>query len=88
LAHYDETGQEIYDQCEGKVDYVVIGAGTGGTLTGISRKLKELDPKIQVIGIDPAGSILAQPEDLNREGVHSYKVEGIGYDFIPRVIDR
>ncbi len=46
IAHYDETGQEIYDQCEGKVDYVVISAGTGGTLTGISRKLKELNSTI------------------------------------------
>lgn len=46
LAHYDETGQEIWDQCGGKVDYVIIGAGTGGTLTGISRKLKELDRNI------------------------------------------
>lgn len=45
-AHYDETGQEIYDQCDGKVDYVIMGAGTGGTLTGISRKLKELDRNI------------------------------------------
>jgi len=46
LAHYDETGQEIFDQCGGKIDYMIISAGTGGTLTGISRKLKELDPKI------------------------------------------
>ena len=45
-AHYDETGQEIYDQCDGKIDYVIIGAGTGGTLTGISRKIKELNPDI------------------------------------------
>ena len=88
IAHYDETGQEIFDQCGGKVDYVVVSAGTGGQITGISRKLKELDPKIQVIGVDPNGSILAQPEDLNKEGIHSYKVEGIGYDFIPRVLDR
>lgn len=88
LAHYDETGQEIYDQCGGKVDYVVVSAGTGGQITGISRKLKELDPNIQVVGVDPNGSILAQPEILNKEGVHGYKVEGIGYDFIPRVLDR
>lgn len=67
---------------------MVISAGTGGTLTGISRKLKELNPEIQIIAIDPAGSILAQPEELNAEGIHSYKVEGIGYDFIPRVLDR
>ena len=46
LAHYDETAQEIYDQCGGKVDYVVISAGTGGQVTGLSRKLKELDAKI------------------------------------------
>ena len=65
-----------------------MSAGTGGQITGISRKLKELDPNIQVIGVDPNGSILAQPDDLNKEGIHSYKVEGIGYDFIPRVLDR
>ena len=46
MAHYNETAQEIWDQCDGKLDYVFIGAGTGGTLTGISRRLKELDPKI------------------------------------------
>lgn len=69
------------------MDYVVISAGTGGTLTGISRKLKELDSKIQIIGIDPKGSILAEPASLNTESF-SYKVEGIGYDFIPRVLDR
>mmetsp|Transcript_20685 Transcript_20685/g.15221 ORF Transcript_20685/g.15221 Transcript_20685/m.15221 type:complete len:165 (+) Transcript_20685:412-906(+) len=88
LAHYDETGQEIYDQCDGKVDYVVITAGTGGTLTGISRKLKELNPNIQIIAVDPNGSILAQPAELNVGAPFSYKVEGIGYDFIPRVLDR
>ncbi len=66
----------------------MVSAGTGGQLTGISRKLKELDPKIQIIGVDPNGSILAQPDELNKEGIHGYKVEGIGYDFIPRVLDR
>ena len=88
IAHYDETGQEIFDQCGGKVDYVVVSAGTGGQITGISRKLKELDPNIQIIGVDPLGSILALPDELNNEGIHSYKVEGIGYDFLPRVLDR
>lgn len=57
-------------------------------MTGISRRLKELDPKIVIVGVDPNGSILALPESLNKEGIHSYKVEGIGYDFIPRVLDR
>lgn len=93
MVHYEETGQEIFDQCSGKLDYVFIGAGTGGTLTGISRKLKELDPKIQIIAIDPLGSILAEPEDMNSPANNTpaeggQVVEGIGYDFIPRVLDR
>jgi len=87
LAHYDGTGEEIYNQCDGKVDVVVITAGTGGTLTGIARKLKEKIPNVKIYGVDPNGSILAYPESLNGN-VHSYKVEGIGYDFIPIVCDR
>ena len=67
---------------------VVICAGTGGTLTGIARRLRELNPNIIVVGVDPVGSILAQPESLNESGVGTYKVEGIGYDFIPKVLDR
>lgn len=63
---------------------VVIAAGTGGTITGIGRRLKELNPNIIVVGVDPVGSILAQPEQLNEHGIDSYKVEGIGYDFIPK----
>jgi len=59
MVHYEETGQEIFDQCEGKLDYVFLGAGTGGTVTGISRKLKELNPDIKIIAIDPVGSVLA-----------------------------
>jgi cystathionine beta-synthase len=88
LAHYDETAEEIWAQTEGKLDYIVMTAGTGGTITGISRKLKEKNPNIQVIGVDPVGSILAYPEELNKEGIGSYKVEGIGYDFIPKNCDR
>ena len=90
MAHYDETGQEIWDQCEGKLDYVFMGAGTAGTLCGISRKLKEKNPDIKIIAIDPPGSILAQPEELNKIQPKGgmYQIEGIGYDFIPRVADR
>lgn len=89
MAHYEETGAEIWNQCEGKVDYVFIGAGTVGTLTGISRALKERDPNIKIIGVDPFGSILAEPSELNTPGpVGGYQIEGIGYDFIPRVADR
>ena len=88
LAHYETTAEEIWDQCDGKVDMVVMSAGTGGTITGVARRLKELNPNIKIIGVDPHGSILAQPEDLTSEGVGTYKVEGIGYDFLPLVLDR
>jgi cystathionine beta-synthase len=88
MAHYEETGQEIYDQCEGKVDYVIVGAGTGGTITGIGRKLKELIPGVKIIGVDPYSSLLAEPAEINKTDIDSYHVEGIGYDFNPRVIDK
>ena len=89
MAHYQETGQEIWDQCEGKIDYLVLGTGTGGTMTGIARKLKEKNPNIKIIAVDPEGSILAQPESINGPGPEGgQQVEGIGYDFIPRVLDR
>ena len=55
LAHYDTTAQEIIDQCGGQVDMVVLGAGTGGTISGIGRKLKEHNPHCQIIGVDPEG---------------------------------
>ncbi|KAK9466632.1 tryptophan synthase beta subunit-like PLP-dependent enzyme [Lipomyces arxii] len=87
LAHEYGTGAEIWEQTGGNLVAVIAGAGTGGTITGIGRSLKKHDPAIKVIGVDPKGSILAQPESLN-SGVGSYKVEGIGYDFIPDVLDR
>lgn len=86
LAHYDETAEEIIDQCDGKLDYIVLGGGTGGTITGIARKLKEKVPNCFIIGVDPEGSLLARPESLNTK-VGTYQVEGIGYDFTPRVLD-
>ena len=82
-AHYEGTAEEILAQTDGQLDMVVLTAGTGGTLTGIAKKLKEKLPKIHVVGVDPVGSILAGPGPI-----HSYKVEGIGYDFIPDVLDR
>jgi len=88
LAHYDGTAEEILDQCDGKLDMIVMSAGTGGTLTGITRKLKERLPNIKVIGVDPFGSILAEPESLNESDTTFYEVEGIGYDFIPTVLER
>uniref|UniRef100_A0A8D3C0V2 Cystathionine beta-synthase n=1 Tax=Scophthalmus maximus TaxID=52904 RepID=A0A8D3C0V2_SCOMX len=88
LAHYDTTAEEILEQCDGKVDMLVAGAGTGGTITGIARKLKEKCPNIKIVCVDPEGSILAEPEELNKTDKTMYEVEGIGYDFIPTVLDR
>ncbi|KAM3934679.1 cystathionine beta-synthase isoform 2-T2 [Leptodactylus fuscus] len=88
LAHYDSTAEEIIQQCDGRVDMVVAGAGTGGTITGLARKLKEKCPNCKIIGVDPEGSILAEPEVLNATDKTGYEVEGIGYDFIPTVLDR
>lgn len=89
LAHEFGTAEEIWAQTGGKVTAVVAGAGTGGTITGISRGLKKHNPDIKIVAADPFGSILALPESLNKEHANEpYKVEGIGYDFIPDVLDR
>ncbi len=83
LAHEEGTAAEILAQCGGKLDAVVMTAGTGGTITGVARAIKRALPNAQIIGVDPEGSILAGPGEIK-----SYKVEGIGYDFIPDVLDR
>lgn len=83
LAHEHGTGREIIDQCGGKLDAVVLTAGTGGTITGVATVVKRELPNCQIIGVDPEGSILAGPAEIK-----SYKVEGIGYDFIPDVLHR
>lgn len=88
LAHYDTTAEEIFDQFDGKIDMIVVGAGTGGTITGIGRKFKEISPQTTIVGADPEGSILALPESLNKTDVTFYEVEGLGYDFIPTILDR
>lgn len=82
-AHFEGTGTEILNDLDGEVDMVIMTTGTGGTLTGVARKIKEANPKAQIVGVDPKGSILAGEEE-----VKSYLVEGIGYDFIPDVLDR
>ena len=88
LAHYDQLAEEILFQCDEKIDAVVVGAGTGGVITGIGRKFKEKFPNIQVVGVDPYGSVMAMPQTINKGGSFVYKVEGIGHDFIPRTCDR
>lgn len=82
LAHYLTTGPEIWEHSGGKVDVFVAGMGTGGTITGASRYLKEKNPRLVVVGADPEGSI------LSGDSPKAYKVEGIGEDFIPRTFDR
>ncbi len=83
LAHYHGTGREIVEQTGGKFDFVVLTAGTGGTITGIARYVREHVPGAKIVGVDPVGSILAGPGPIG-----TYKVEGIGYDFIPDVLER
>ncbi|MDP1573484.1 MAG: pyridoxal-phosphate dependent enzyme [Coxiellaceae bacterium] len=80
--HYMTTAQEIWDDLNGKVDMVVMTTGTGGTITGVAKRLKELNPHVKIIGVDPYGSILGGGTEIK-----SYLVEGIGYDFIPDVLD-
>ncbi len=82
LSHYQTTGPEIWEDSGGKVDVFVAGMGTGGTISGTSRFLKEKNPRLVVVGADPEGSI------LSGGAPHSFKVEGIGEDFIPRTFDR
>jgi len=89
-AHYDTTGPEIWEQTGGRVTHFVYAAGTGGTITGVGRYLKEKNPKIQVVAGDPVGSILAEMWRTKGEGKPEgvpYKVEGIGQDKIPGTLD-
>ncbi len=89
-AHYESTGPEIWEQTEGKVTHFIYAAGTGGTITGVGRYLKEKNPKIQIIAGDPVGSILAEmwrsKGESKPEGV-PYKIEGIGQDKVPGTLD-
>ncbi len=82
LAHYLTTGPEIWKDTDGKVDVFVAGMGTGGTISGVAKYLKEQKPDIVIVGADPEGSI------LSGDSPKSYKVEGIGEDFIPKTFNR
>jgi cystathionine beta-synthase len=81
-THYETTGPEIWEQTGGKVTHLVAGVGTGGTISGVGRYLKEQNPGIKVIGADPEGSIFTS------QIIHTYKVEGVGEDFWPGSFDR
>ena len=81
-AHYKYTAEEILNDFNNNLDMIVMGVGTGGTITGIAKKIKEKSKKTKIIGVDPLGSILGGGNDI-----YPYKVEGIGYDFFPDVLE-
>src|SRR6059058_2513493 len=83
-AHYESTGPELWEQTGGRITHLVVGVGTGGTVTGTARYLKERNPDLVVIGADPEGSIYSGGAD----NVHPYLVEGVGEDFWPETFDR
>ena len=87
-AHYESTGPEVWEQTAGEVTHFLAGSGTGGTITGVGRFLKERNPDVQIIGVDPVGSILKTFFDTGEmiEG-EPYKVEGLGSDTIPGALD-
>jgi cystathionine beta-synthase len=85
-AHYQSTGPELWEQTNGKITHLVAGMGTGGTISGTAKYLKEKNPQCKVIGVDPEGSILAKvfnQEPWSWSDSHPYMVEGIGEDFVP-----
>ncbi|KAF7280503.1 cystathionine beta-synthase-like isoform X2 [Rhynchophorus ferrugineus] len=88
LTHYDTTANEILDQLENKVDMIVFGGGTGGTVTGIGRKFREVSPHTKIVGFDPVGSRYAYPPSLNKTDVTFFEVEGIGYEIVPPTLDQ
>src|SRR6187455_821214 len=89
-AHYEQTGPEIWHQTGGTITHLVVGVGTGGTISGVGRFLKEQNPKIKVWGIDTYGSVLKKYKEtgiLDKNEIYPYITEGIGEDFLPKNVD-
>jgi cystathionine beta-synthase len=90
VAHYEQTGPEIWDQTDGKVTHLVVGVGTGGTICGTGKYLKEKNPNIKVLGIDTYGSVFKKYKEtgiLDKNEIYPYITEGIGEDFLPQNVD-
>jgi len=89
-AHYEQTAPEIWEQTEGKITHLVAGVGTGGTISGIAKYLKEKNPNIKVIGIDTYGSVFKKYKEtgvFDKDEIYPYITEGIGEDFLPKNVD-
>jgi cystathionine beta-synthase len=89
-AHYEQTGPEIWDQTDGRVTHIVVGVGTGGTISGVARYLKERNPKVKAWGIDTYGSVFKKYKEtgiFDKNEIYPYITEGIGEDFLPQNVD-
>ena len=89
-AHYEQTGPEIWEQTEGRITHLVVGVGTGGTICGVARYLKERNPKVQAFGIDTYGSVFKKYKEtgiFDKNEIYPYITEGIGEDFLPQNVD-
>ena len=89
-AHYEQTGPEIWEQTGGTVDHLVVGVGTGGTISGVGKYLKERNPRVRVWGIDTYGSVFKKYKEtgvFDKNEIYPYITEGIGEDFLPRNVD-
>ncbi len=90
LAHYEQTGPEIWEQTEGKITHFVVGVGTGGTISGVAKYLKEKNPKIKIWGIDTYGSVFKKYHEtgiFDEKEIYPYITEGIGEDILPENVD-
>lgn len=90
MAHYEQTGPEIWDQTDGKITHFVVGVGTGGTISGVAKFLKEKNPKIKIWGIDTYGSVFKKYHETgiyDENEIYPYSTEGIGEDILPKNVD-
>jgi cystathionine beta-synthase len=90
VAHYESTGPEIWEQTDGKITHLVVGVGTGGTISGVAKFLKEKNPNIKILGIDTYGSVFKKYKEtgiFDDNEIYPYITEGIGEDFLPKNVD-